>query len=74
MSLANCTIGQVRKVARVLDQQPAFLQFAQSQGLVPGRSVTVSSREVTAEAVRIRVMPGGEVSLGLAAAAKILVE
>jgi DtxR family Mn-dependent transcriptional regulator len=74
MSLADCTVGVPQRIARVLDQELEFLQFVESQGLVPGAIVTVEKREPAAEAVKLLVRPGEEVSLGLAAAAKILVE
>jgi Fe2+ transport system protein FeoA len=74
MSLADCTVGVSHRVTRVLDQEPEFLQFADRQGLTPGATVAVQKREAAAEAVRIRIGRREEVSLGLAAAAKILVE
>lgn len=74
MSLADCPVDVSQLVARVLDQDAEFLQFAERNGLVPGSTVTVVKREPAAEAVRIRVGRREEVSLGTAAAAKILVE
>ncbi|HEV7508033.1 MAG TPA: metal-dependent transcriptional regulator [Thermoanaerobaculia bacterium] len=74
MSLADCALGVPQRIARVLDQEPEFLQFVERQGLVPGAIVTVGKRESAAEAVKILVRNGEEVSLGLVAAAKILVE
>jgi FeoA domain len=58
----------------VLDQEPEFLKFVDRQGLIPGAAVTVESREPVAEAVKIRIGRRTAVSLGLSAAAKILVE
>jgi DtxR family Mn-dependent transcriptional regulator len=74
MSLADCPENSPQQVARVLDQEPVFLQFAERNGLVPGAAVVVAKRDAAAEAVRIRVGKRDEVSLGMAAAAKILVE
>jgi len=74
MSLVDCPLSEAQTVARVLDQDPEFLQFADRNGLVPGSSITVTRREPAAEAVRIRNSRGEEIPLGLAAAAKILVE
>jgi DtxR family Mn-dependent transcriptional regulator len=74
MSLADCTIGSPQTVARVLDQGPEFLQFVERNGLMPGATVIVGKREPAAEAVKIRVGKNEEVSLGMVAAAKILVE
>jgi DtxR family Mn-dependent transcriptional regulator len=74
MSLADCPLRDPQTVARVLDQDPRFLQFLEKSGLVPGVTVTVNKREPEAEAVRLRIGRRDEVSLGLAAAAKILVQ
>lgn len=74
MSLVDCPIDVPQTIARVLDQDPEFLQFAERNGLVPGATVTVGKREQAAEAVRIRIGRREEVSLGMVAAAKILVE
>ena len=74
LNLATCPVGEPQRIARVLDQDPEFLQFVERQGLMPGATVTVEKRHPAAEAVRIRVPRREEVSLGLGAAAKILVE
>jgi DtxR family transcriptional regulator, Mn-dependent transcriptional regulator len=74
MSLADCPADAPQQVARILDQDQEFLQFVERNGLMPGSTVTAARREPAAEAVRIHIPRGGEVSLGLAAAAKILVE
>lgn len=74
MSLADCPVGVPQQVARVLDQEPQFLQFIERSGLMPGSTVTVGKRDAAAEAVKIRIPRREEVSLGMAAAAKILVE
>ncbi len=74
MSLADCPVDIPQTVARVLDQGPQFLQFAERSGLTPGATVTVGRRDAASEAARIRVGRRDEVSLGMAAAAKILVE
>jgi DtxR family transcriptional regulator, Mn-dependent transcriptional regulator len=74
VSLVDCPIDVPQTVARILDQDAEFLQFAERNGLVPGSIVTVGKRETAAEAVRIRIGKREEVSLGMVAAAKILVE
>jgi DtxR family Mn-dependent transcriptional regulator len=74
MSLADCELGVGYKIARVLDQESEFLKFIDRQGLVPGARVVVEKREPAAQAVKIRIGKNEEVSLGLPAAAKILVE
>lgn len=74
MSLADCPLRAPQTVARVLDQDAQFLQFLERSGLIPGASVTVTKREPAAEAVKIRIARRDEISLGIAAATKILVQ
>ncbi len=73
-SLADCPAGQAYRVARVIDQDPTFLQFVERCGLMPGVSVTVEVRDEPADAVWVRPDDRPAVPLGTAAAAKILVE
>jgi DtxR family Mn-dependent transcriptional regulator len=74
LSLADCPANEPQQIARVLDQDPEFLQFIERNGLMPGSNVTVGKRIAAAGAVRVRVPRRDEVSLGMEAAAKILVE
>src|ERR1700728_2330408 len=55
MSLVDCPMDVPQTVARVLDQDAEFLQFAERNGLVPGSTVTVGRRENASEAVRGRI-------------------
>ena len=73
-SLAGCEPGRSYRVARVLDQGPDFLQFVDRCGLVPGVTLTLEGREAMADAIRVRPRGGRSVTLGNAAAEKILVE
>lgn len=73
-SLADCAAGKTYRIARVLDQEPAFLQFLDRCNLTPGTTVTLESRDPMADAIRLRPRGGEPVTLGTAAAAKILVE
>lgn len=73
-SLADGEPGRSFRVARVVDQEPAFLQFVERCGLMPGTLVTVESRDPMADAVRVRPRGKETLSLGTSAAAKILVE
>jgi DtxR family Mn-dependent transcriptional regulator len=73
-TLAECPVGQIQRVTRVLNQSPDFLRFVEREGLMPGAAVVVMARESQAETVRIRAEQGTPSSLGLAAAAKILVQ
>ncbi len=73
-SLAACEPGKSYRIARVIDQGPEFLQFADRCGLVPGATVSLEAREQIADSVRVRPKGGATISLGNAAAEKILVE
>jgi DtxR family Mn-dependent transcriptional regulator len=73
-SLVDCLTGERQRVVRVVNQNAEFLQFAERHGLVPGAIVTVTGREPAADAVRVQIPRRKAVSLGRAAAAKILVE
>jgi DtxR family Mn-dependent transcriptional regulator len=73
-SLLECEIDRPMRVARVLDQNPAFLQFLDRCGLTPGTAITVESREEAAAAVKVKPERKQTVTLGFDAAAKILVE
>jgi DtxR family Mn-dependent transcriptional regulator len=73
-SLADCSLDLELEVARVSDQDPEFLQYISASGLNPGARLIVVARSSSAESVRIDVGPGDrDLSLGLGAAAKILV-
>lgn len=72
-ALATAPLNTKLRISRVIDQDPAFLQFLDRSGLTPGIAVTVTSRERGADAVSLR-SGGSTLTLGLAAAAKILTE
>src|SRR4051812_27715253 len=73
-SLADCELDRPVRVARVIDQDSAFLQFVERCGLMPGVTVAVEVRDTLADAVWVRPGDRRAVTLGTAAAAKILVE
>ena len=73
-SLSDCAVDTKFRVARVMDQDPAFLQFVERCGLMPGVAVTVQVRDKLADAVWVRPGERRAVPLGTSAAAKILVE
>ena len=60
-------------VTRVTDQNPEFLRFVEQHDLVPSRPVTIVGRDDAAETVRLRGEDGGERTIGIRAASKILV-
>jgi DtxR family Mn-dependent transcriptional regulator len=73
-SLANCPLSQPMRVARIIDQEPSFLQFVNRCGLVPGVGVMVESRDDVAQAVVVRPQEQQPTTLGTNVAQKILVE
>jgi DtxR family transcriptional regulator, Mn-dependent transcriptional regulator len=73
-TLLNCPIGQRVVVARVTDQDAAFLRFVERHGLKPGETVEVESRDEAADAVRLRGRGDAVVTIGTRAASKLLVE
>ena len=72
--LSECLPGFSGKVARVVDQDAAFLQFVERCGLKPGISVVVDARDELADSITVRPSDRNAVTLGTGAAAKILVE
>ncbi|MCJ8329651.1 MAG: metal-dependent transcriptional regulator [Lentisphaeria bacterium] len=72
-SLANCMAGVSAKIARIMDQNPEFLQFVDSKGLVPGNEILIESNNKVADAIEIKL---GDLSLTVSGsvAEKILVE
>lgn len=72
--LPDCTPGTKLRVRRIADQDPRFLRFVERNQLAPGAGLTLI--EVAPEADAVTVANAGErnITLGLAAATKILVE
>ena len=73
VTLLDAPIDAPLVVTRVLDQDPAFLNFAEHRGLMPGASVTVLHRDTAADSVRLREGRGEVVTIGARAASKVLV-
>jgi DtxR family Mn-dependent transcriptional regulator len=73
-SLVDCPVGRLLRVARVIDQNPTFLQFVERCGLTPGVHLHVEHRDLLAAAVHVRPEGRDAQTLGTAAAQKILVE
>lgn len=74
VNLAECRQGEHRRIARVSDQDQAFLRFIERRGLKPGTEVLVEMHDPIADAVTVRPAGGEPVTLGVAAAAKLWVE
>ena len=71
-SLAACGAGEQVQLVRVLDQSPQFLRYLSSTGLPLGTRGEVVANHQEAGIVTLRV-EGSETTLGLDAAAKLLV-
>jgi DtxR family Mn-dependent transcriptional regulator len=69
-SLADCAVETQFRVARVIDQDPAFLQFVERCGLMPGTSLVVQVRDKLADAVWVRPGEGRPGPMGPSAAAE----
>lgn len=74
VSLADCPAGGPFRVARVSDQDEAFLRFAERHGLTPGAQVAVAERDPLAAAVTVRSDGRPAVTIGREAAAKLWIE
>jgi DtxR family Mn-dependent transcriptional regulator len=73
-SLNSCALNTWVTIARIKDQEPSFLQYAESRGLLPGATVRVMERDLLAESVSIEVKGGEKLALGIAVARKIGVD
>lgn len=74
LNLAECPAGEGYRIARVSDQDEAFLRFVERHRLKPGAEVTIVERDPSAAAITLRPSDGEEVTLGGEAAAKLWVE
>jgi len=72
-SLADCALDTEVVVERIRDQDTEFLNYIASAGLNPGVKLKVTARSRSAESVQIELGPGKPLSLGLGAAAKVMV-
>jgi DtxR family transcriptional regulator, Mn-dependent transcriptional regulator len=72
--LTDCPPGTAAKIARVVDQEPRFLQFVDKHGLTPGTPFTIESHTPSADAITVRPHDREPVTLGTAAAMKIMVK
>ncbi len=72
-SLVQCALHRPVRIARVLDQNPQFLQFVDRANLKPGAQVVVKQRNELADSVVVSSR-GSSITLGSSSAAKILVE
>ncbi len=73
-SLARAKSGDSLVVARVMDQSAEFLRLLEREGLKLGSLVRVVELDRAADALVLELAEGHVLSMGLRAAAKILVE
>lgn len=72
LDLTDCSLGS-STIARLGDNTPEFLRYAESRGLTPGASVEVTHRDAVGDTITLRVADGETVKLGTAAGRKIYV-
>jgi len=72
-SLMTCPIGTPVTIARVSDQDPAFLEFAETHELRPGDVVQVEERSEEGDSVELLGRDDRRVTIGARAASKVLV-
>ena len=72
-SLMECETSSQVWIAQVADEDPDFLQFVERHGLKPGTAIHIERRDPSADAVTLVPRNGQAVTMGSAAAAKILV-
>jgi DtxR family transcriptional regulator, Mn-dependent transcriptional regulator len=73
-SLLTCPMGTTLRVTRVADQDPAFLRFVEVNGLKPGQTIQVETRDTAADSVLLRSNDQRPITIGARAASKLLVE
>src|SRR2546422_9866429 len=73
ITLLDCPLNTPLTIARILDQEPAFLNFANRAGLLPGVPIQVATRDSVADSVSIQTNGSPPLSLGASAASKIAV-
>lgn len=73
VALSQCEANERVTIARIDNQDPAFLKYADDNGLRPGAELTVVSADSIAGAVTIFANGGRTVALGFPAADVVLV-
>jgi len=73
-SLLTCPVRAPLKVARIADQDPAFLRFIERNNLKPGEAIEVETRDDAADAVTVRGKNRQTIVIGARAASKLLVK
>jgi DtxR family transcriptional regulator, Mn-dependent transcriptional regulator len=73
-TLLTCPLNTAVTVARVTDQDAAFLRFIEHHNLKPGQSIEVEARDEVADSVRLKGKSGQSMTIGARAASKVLVD
>jgi DtxR family Mn-dependent transcriptional regulator len=71
VNLLNGPLNTPLQVARVIDQEPQFLQLVEREGLKPGNRLEVVARDPAADTLLLRRSSGADLQLGFRAASKI---
>lgn len=72
--LADVAAGTSVKIARVQDDDPRFLRFAERHGLVPGASVDVLEADSVAGTITLQSAGRPPCTMGVAAAERVFIE
>lgn len=72
-TLLTCPLNTPVIVARVTDQDAAFLRFIESHHLKPGQTIEVEARDEVSDSVRLRGKDDQRMTIGARAASKLLV-
>ena len=73
-SLLTCPLHTRVTVTRIVDQDKAFLRFVEGHHLKPGSPIEVEHRDPAADSVRVRGRNDQEITIGMRAASKLLVQ
>jgi DtxR family Mn-dependent transcriptional regulator len=73
-TLLTCPLNTPVTVARVTDQDAAFLRFIESHHLKPGETIEVEERDEVSDSVRLKGRNGERMTIGARAASKLLVK
>ncbi|HYI30681.1 MAG TPA: metal-dependent transcriptional regulator [Bradyrhizobium sp.] len=72
-TLLTCPLNTPVKVARVTDQDAAFLSFIENHHLKPGQTIEVEARDEISDSVRLKGHNDQRMTIGARAASKLLV-
>ncbi len=72
-TLLTCPLHTRVTVARVTDQDAAFLRFIESHNLKPGQTIEVEARDEVSDSVRLKGPDEARITIGARAASKLLV-